>query len=218
MAAATIMGCGDNQARWSQKAQNLLYDKYGEDFQVIAIGKSYGTFDNQTFTALCAPEARMDCLFEAEIYKDSDYMQDGYVSRKVSVSMEETLGQCLDEMEADYYIHVAPGAKFMDSASGDLSLEEYLSLNPKNKFAVYLAVNLEDGDMATSDAAAAVQEGLSQLYPINGNLWISSMTKREIGEVRDYMVKKARTDDQFMKWMEGGKAGSYQIEDGRLKD
>lgn len=216
VSALGLSGCENSKEEWKQQAKELLSEKYGEEFEILSLGESYGNDGNKTYTVICAPEEDGTCRFEAKIEKDGSYFQDGYISTLISNDMEQRFSEKIRVYADSFYIHVAPGSKFVDSENTEMTLEEFLQENPKNRFAVYVAVN-ETAEEEKSKILEAVQEVLDMQKAISGSLDVSFLPEEKLDELQEYMSVRAVTDSGMIERIEAGRNETYKIETGKIQ-
>lgn len=213
--AGSIGACGIDKQEWEKQTRELLQEKYGEDFEILSVGKSYGNMGNATYTALCRPMLDEDCLFLTEADKDGEYFQDEYISTLISEKIENALDQGLEGVANDCYIHVAPGSKYVDSADTDMTLGEFLQMNPKNRFAVYAAVK---GDSRQAEEIInRLNHVLAGMDKINGSLRLSFLDQDGVDAVRERMERQGVTDSGFMELLSHGEERTFDIREGRIQ-
>lgn len=212
----SLSACGIDKKAWEDQTREMLQEKYGEDFEILSIGKSYGNMGNMTYTALCRPKGEEECLFLTEADKEGEYFQDEYISTLISQKIENVLEESLQDMAEDCYIHVAPGSKYVDSSDTDMTLEEFLQRNPKNRFAIYAAIEGEEGQ--TEKVTAALGKALENIDKINGSLRISFLDEQGVEAVRERMQQQGITDSRFMELLSQGEERNFDIKEGKIQE
>lgn len=212
----SLSACGIDKKAWEDQTREMLQEKYGEDFEILSIGKSYGNMGNMTYTALCRPKGEKECLFLTEADKEGTYFQDEYISTLISQKIEDALEESLEDMAEDCYIHVAPGSKYVDSSDTDMTLEEFLQRNPKNRFAIYAAIEGEEGQ--TEKVTAALGKALENIDKINGSLRISFLDEQGVEAVRERMQQQGITDSRFMELLSQGEERNFDIKEGKIQE
>lgn len=212
----SLSACGIDKKAWEDQTREMLQEKYGEDFEILSIGKSYGNMGNMTYTALCRPKGEEECLFLTEADKEGEYFQDEYISTLISQKIENVLEESLQDMAEDCYIHVAPGSKYVDSSDTDMTLEEFLQRNPKNRFAIYAAIEGEEGQ--TEKVKAALGRALENIDKINGSLRISFLDEQGVEAVRERMQQQGITDSRFMELLSQGEERNFDIKEGKIQE
>lgn len=212
----SLSACGIDKKAWEDQTREMLQEKYGEDFEILSIGKSYGNMGNMTYTALCRPKGEEECLFLTEADKEGAYFQDEYISTLISQKIENVLEESLEDMAEDCYIHVAPGSKYVDSSDTDMTLEEFLQRNPKNRFAIYAAIEGEEGQ--TEKVKAALGRALENIDKINGSLRISFLDEQGVEAVKERMQQQGITDSRFMELLSQGEERIFDIKEGKIQE
>ena len=212
----SLSACGIDKKEWENQTREMLQEKYGEDFEILSIGKSYGNMGNMTYTALCRPKGEEDCLFLTEADKEGTYFQDEYISTLISQKIEHVLEESLQGIAGDCYVHVAPGSKYVDSSDTDMTLEEFLQRNPKNRFAVYAAIEGEPGQI--EKVRAALNQALEKIDKINGSLRLSFLDQEGVEAVRERMEQQGITDSRFMELLSHGEERGFDIKEGRIQE
>lgn len=95
--AIMLGGCGlFNNPKYSTSAQTKLAkerlrEKYGEEFELSAIGGRWGTGSNTTFTVIAYPVNNPELLFQAEISKEGTFMYDRYIDKILCTELKGSI-------------------------------------------------------------------------------------------------------------------------------
>lgn len=217
VAITNLMGCQEMQQERVQLAQQLLADKYQEEFVVYSQGRSYGTAANNTFTVIAYPEMQKDIKFAAEIEKEGAYMFDQYVSRKVSAKIEQQVEKVLASEIKDFAVKIGASNKVTDTVDSNISIEEFIQLEDSVQFAAYIVVNKQEIEkMETQHLYTLISEIYGNIPDIKGSVRLYFTTADKIDLVHDYLNETANMDEGYKDIVGKEKNVYLQIDNSRL--
>lgn len=150
----SLLGCNKVNEAAAKKVEAKLEEKYGEKFEVQALGNRFGTKENDTVTTVVKAE-KSNVLFEAVMNKDGKLERENYLVRKLGTEagkvLEEKLKQEGIESKSNLF---ALGGKKIDEETSEIQLNEYIETHSPLKFAGIMV--LEDNGNATPEKIAKV--------------------------------------------------------------
>jgi hypothetical protein len=199
-------------------AQDLLQEKYGEEFVVYSVGNSWGTLTEDTFTALSYEKNSPTVRFEAKVDKDGSYLIDEYISRKVSDKMEKRMLEVMRDSSFNLALKVGPDIKVIESSDANMSVEEYMEQLPKLGFRFYVVT---DANSLSNEEASEMLDVLSQsvqLYPnINGSLDLYFSSPSTVDQFNDYIKENPNADNGMFELLEEATHAQYDITNSTLE-
>jgi len=126
---------------WPETAEKLLQEKYGESFKVVSIGNSYGTGTDLTFTVYCHPVKDETVLFEAEIYKSGQGIEDDYLTSLMSVMIEKELMTILKAYSLDVMAIVNIKDELSSESQLPTTFKEYVDYFKGNTLSISIVVD-----------------------------------------------------------------------------
>lgn len=206
MVTVLLGGCGwitgeSTTQKQIKIAENLLKEKYNEDFEVVTIGERWGTLTNNTFTVRCIPVDNPEYIFKAEIEKSGAYMFDSYVSTIVCKKLQKQLEGIIDNDNVSVFISSRPSFIVEDS-SKDISVSDFVKENDAD-FVIYLV---------TTESYEQIRESIDKFISENPDI---------SGVVRYYENVSEEQLEQFKKDLKGATEFTHDMDkdfDGLLKD
>lgn len=199
-------------------AEELLQEKYGEEFVVYSVGNSWGTLTEDTFTALSYEKTSPTVRFEAKVAKDGSYLIDEYISRKISDEMENKMLEVIKDSPFTIALKVGPDIKIVDSNHSDMSVDEYMKQVPKLGFRFYVVT---DAKNLSAEEASEMLDLLSrsiQLYPvINGSMDLYFDSHSTIEQFNDYIKENPNADSGMFEILEEANHEQYNITNSTLE-
>lgn len=199
-------------------AEKMLNKKYGKEFVAYSVGNSWGTMNEDTFTALCYEKSSPTLRFEAEIDKDGTYMFDEYVSRNVSEKIESKIQSQLENSPFKIAVKVGAGVTNIDSNQYDMSVEEFIKLVPTSSFAIYIVI--EKQDLSIDEARILVEQlstSVKEFTTLNGAMDIYVGKESMLDDFNKYNKENPNADSGMFDTVKEAKNGLYQIEGGKLQ-
>ena len=179
-------GCGlANNTKYSTKAQvqmakDLLKEKYGEEFEISAIGARYGTLSNSTYKVVAYPVNNPKLIFAAEISKEGSYFHDEYIKKIVCNELTEDIVSKIS-FDATFFISCLPNT--FEIAKNDITLNELVAQNSKTEFVIWMVYS---NDTELTDIITALNDIFASYPNLNG-------------EIRYYVVDDKSTVEEFGK-------------------
>lgn len=201
---------------WTEQAEELLFEKYQEEFCICSIGKSYGNDGNLTYTVTASPKADSNCLFYADIAKTGAFMQDSYISAIICRKICNEIKEELPLNDEEYYLYFAPGSKWVEGSDKNMTLHEFIATNPKNRFVIYFAIEKHIDKAKQDKVINAIQKCLCGKGNISGILRLSYLNVNEINNIKEYMSVRAWSDSGLIKILESGEEQRYEIDCGTI--
>lgn len=213
---AISYGINENKNEWIHQAEDLLFKLYEESFEIMAIGKSYGTQMNNTYSVIARPEGNYDCVFEAEIHKEGKFILDSYISNLLSQKIKSIMEEKVRKISENFFLYVGTRCKYLRTQNKDITLEQYLELNPWDSFSLFIALDVDQLSVTVEDLNKNIQEVLNKLYPINGYLNISVLKEKDIQNLNTYIRYRADIDSVTMDILESGNVCTLEICKGNI--
>lgn len=141
----------------AEKAEELLYKKYGKEFVVDSLGGRWGTATDMFYTCACHPADDENFIFKATIAKDFSTLNDDYGSIIVAKKLSEGLEKELSDVGITASVFVE-----FDSDTGiyketmDLDYKEIVRLG----FAPMVYAVIE----VTDDCSEEVEQKIKELF------------------------------------------------------
>jgi hypothetical protein len=166
----SLLGCNDIDKKQAADVENLLKEKYGQEFTVRSIGGRYGTANNDTVTTYVHPTNHESLLFKAIMTKDGKLVADSYIPRIISDSLNQVLQQELQnegiESETFTFVMQADSSK---ESNPDISLEEYVTTYKPGYFSAHMIVKENanvTGENFEEALSAVYQAGLKTTFQV----------------------------------------------------
>ena len=199
-------------------AETLLQKKYNEEFVIYSMGKRYGTLTGNTFTVMCSPKDNPNLKFNAEIDKDGSFMQDEYVSRKVSDLIEKDLTKTFSKNFKDFVIKVGAAGKTTDSNNSNMSIQEYFKLKNDTWFAIYIVIDKDNlKDVSDDTIYNSISDTVGSVPNLSGGLKVYVVTKGVLQKAITYFKDYANLDSSFDELVSNPEDISSGFENGVLK-
>ncbi|MBY0099158.1 hypothetical protein [Mesobacillus maritimus] len=153
----SLLGCSDSDKNQAADVENLLEDKYGQEFTVRSIGGRYGTATNDTVTTYVHPADNEKISFKAVMSKDGELVADSYIPRIISHSLNQILKQELQAtgIESET-LAVIMKANSSAEKNPDITLEEYVKTYKPGYFSADMIVK-ETPDLKAEQFEHALQ-------------------------------------------------------------
>ncbi len=193
-------------------AENLLHEKYGEEFVVYSVGNSWGTLTEDTFTALSYEKNSPTVRFEAKVAKDGSYLIDEYISRKISNEMESEMLEVMKDSPFTIALKVGPDIKIVDSTNSNMSVGEYMEKVPKLGFRFYVVTDAKKLSAEEESEMLDLFIRSIQSYPaINGSVDLYFGSPSMIEQFNDYMKENPNADSGMFEILEEATHEQYNI-------
>lgn len=90
----------------AEKAEQMLYEKYGKEFVVDSLGARWGTATDMFYTCACHPVDDESFVFKATVSKDYSTLNDDYASIIVAKTLANGLERELSDIKTTKTIFV----------------------------------------------------------------------------------------------------------------
>ncbi|MCB6415397.1 hypothetical protein LI221_10035 [Faecalimonas umbilicata] len=188
-----VAACGMTQKEYETQALTMLEEKYGEEF---AVQEYCGMeFLDGYFTVKCYPRENPDVIFEAKTACDGGYIQDEYVAALVCRKAEQRIDDNLAHLEGYLLEKALPVSREVDSVDTNMSVEEFMELKSKNRFAVYLMYCPQERNI--EKVYAELQKTFYGLECMSGNIQLYIMQEEELREMQEYFAETAEFGREF---------------------
>ncbi|RHW42737.1 hypothetical protein D1B31_03895 [Neobacillus notoginsengisoli] len=156
-----LLGCQSSQAT-AKQVEEKLEEKYGEKFEVLALGNRWGTKDNDTVTTN-VKAIKNNVIFETVMYKNGELKYDTYLVRKIGTDVgnvvQEKLKQEGIESKSKLF---AMGGEDLVVKTAEMDLMEYIQTHSPEKFVGIMVVE-DNGHAAPAKIAKAFKTAYSEL-------------------------------------------------------
>ncbi|WP_404330067.1 hypothetical protein [Mesobacillus maritimus] len=137
----SLLGCTISDKNQAVEVEQLLEEKYGQEFTVRSIGGRYGTASNDTVTTYVHPAENEGISFKAVMTKDGELMADSYIPRIISDSLNQVLRQELQsEGIESKTMAVIMKADSSAEKNPDITLEKYVKTYKPGYFSADMIV------------------------------------------------------------------------------
>lgn len=190
---AELTACQKTQGECEKQTLALLEEKYNEEFVVEKYcGQEYL---EGYYTTICYPQKAPDILFEVKTAFDGGEIQDAYVSASVCRKAEEQIDSNLEHLDGYLLEKVVPVSRNVDSENADMSMDEFMTLKSKNRFAVYLMYCPQEKNVVK--VYREIQDTFVGLECMSGNIQFYILQEEELKEVQAYLAETAEPDYEF---------------------
>ncbi len=211
--AAGLTACEKTQKEYEEQALCMLEEKYKEEFTM----HEYCSLDylEGYYTVICYPKEVPQLLFKVKTACDGSYIEDEYISAVICHKAEQKIDENLMFMEGYLLEKVIPVSRLVDSSHADMSVEEFMSLKPKNRFAVYLMYCPEQKN--AEKLYAEIQKTFQGLECVSGNIQLYIMQEEELKEMQGYFAGTEDLDYRFEKMTEHTERITIPFEYGKIQ-
>jgi hypothetical protein len=141
----------------AEKAEELLYKKYGKEFVVDSLGGRWGTATDMFYTCACHPADDENFIFKATIAKDFSTLNDDYSKIIVQRNLTEGLEKELSDIGISASVFVEFHSDIgIEKETMDLDYKEFLRLS----FAPIIYAVIE----VTDDCSEKVEHKINELF------------------------------------------------------
>ena len=160
----------ENTNNTVETAKKLLGQKYGLDFEVLAIGNR---LDRETADLIVVAEDDPDRCFKAVVNNDIPKCSDNYVRRCVGIRLRDELVGMLKENGAEAYCIVKLLSEDdSDETDTEISIEEYFERYQVSGMLIYMmAPSSQEGGSPTPQTIKAACDALHDRYRVTVTLW-----------------------------------------------
>lgn len=201
--------------RYCSQAKKVLSDKYGKTFEIYRIDRLDKL--EKFYQIEAASSERPDLRFLARIEKDGDLITDQYISRGMGQRAEEILSEILMEDFEVFSIKAGWGIKWSKSNETKMTLEHFISLNPKNPLMIYLDVLWENGfEIDVEKFYGRLMEMAGSLLNVSGVIVFSIIPLQIFSGVVVYLREHANVDGSYYLMKEGYRSLRIPFGKGKL--
>lgn len=137
----SLLGCTNSDRNQAEDVEQLLKEKYGQEFTVRSIAGRYGTASNDTVTTYVQPDENEGLSFKAAMNKDGELVADSYIPRIISDSLNQVLKQELQSQGIESEtMAVIMKADSSAEKNPDITLEEYVKTYKPGYFSADMIV------------------------------------------------------------------------------
>jgi len=198
---------------YEELAVKLLNEKYQDSFEIEKVQNH--RFLKGYYTVIAYQTENAEILFRARINADGKAVSDNYVTKIVCVDLADKVAQNLDVLGGIYYIFAEAMLEPEMLNNPKVTLEEFLSIFPKNKFTIY--VNYCPKEKDADEIYQALKNALQDLPAINGKIRLFIMDEAMLSKVQDYQETRDRCYDDYEDMTEVYFAGEIPFENGKIK-
>lgn len=204
----------DKVLSYEELAIELLNAKYNDSFAIETV-QSHSFFRGY-YTVIAYQEENGDVLFRADVNSDGTGISDNYVTKLVCHNLADKVAQNLDALKGIYYIfaEVMVEPTMLDNIK--ITLEEFMKITPKNKFAI--TINYCPEDTNAEEVGSVLNETLKGLECISGKIYLYVMDELMLSKVQNYMETHDRCYDEYRKMVDKYSAGILDFEKGIIKN
>lgn len=165
----------------AEMAEQMLYERYGEEFVVESLGGRWGTATDYFYTCYVHPANNEELSFRADVSKDYTILHDEYARILGQKNAEQYLmDNCISQYDIEPCLFITSGNKFVDSCEGDMSAEEFF----KKSSDIFLMV-LVDEDVDMDMLQEQIIKSIDQYNKLDTCIYMyyaSNDIKKEFGE------------------------------------
>lgn len=196
--AAELMACVPNRTEYEELSVRLLQEKYDEEFE---IAKYLGRQSmNEYFQVVAFSKDYPELLFEAKVACDGSYVMDEYVASRVCHLAGERIEHNVGALPGYMQIKVEAVSKSIDSDKADMSVQEFMSVKTKNRFAVYLIYCPSGKD--SEKTYQAIVSAFSGLECMSGNIQFYLTDEKILKQAQEYLSETTNIDYEFTEALE----------------
>lgn len=193
----SLLGCSDMDKNQAEDVQNLLKEKYGQEFTVRSIGGRYGTATNDTVTTYVHPTDNESLSFKAVMNKSGELVADSYIPRIISDSLNQTLQQDLEaEGIESETIAVIMKADSSAEKNPEITLEEYVKTYKPAYFSADMIVK-ETADLTPERFEKALQSVYQAGSDTNFQVHVHVIAEADYEEVSAEYQQLAEVSDSW---------------------
>lgn len=153
----------------AEKAEQMLYEKYGKEFVVDSLGGRWGTATDGYYTCNCHPVDNESLEFQAIINKDYSSMEDQYATKMGEKAMEDYILRAISNIDPDPRVLVESSNKAIVCNDNNISFEDFVKYN--NEQDIYIRILL-DVEPENNSYIQKLNDILSNIDLLNGYIYI----------------------------------------------
>lgn len=200
-----------------EMAQDLLKEKYHEDFKVYGSGGGFGSLTGNTFMVVAAPVKNQDLKFEATVEKDGAYIIDEYIQALLEEEIKSIMSNEMNALSDDYLIKAYVAYAETSVNKDSISIEQYSKENSDSPIVIDLILNEDKLTNENPEQEYAVLSDLfSKKLPINAALDIFYTNKDTLRECEEYLSENAETEDDYYEMLGNSKEILIGISNGQF--
>lgn len=213
IAAVDLTACVPNRKEQEAQAVQMLNEKYHEEFEIEKYLGQESMSDY--YEVLAFSTEHPDILFEAKAAVDGSFITDEYVSSRVCRAAEEQIERNLGGLTGYLQVKVQAVSKSIDSVQADMSMQDFMSIKTKNRFAVYLIYYPAEKNIA--QAYQALANTFAGLECMSGNLKLYITNEKVLKQVQAYLTETAKVDYEFDEVLEHTEPVTLPFENGVIQ-
>lgn len=211
--ASELMACVTNRAGYEELAIQMLQEKYAEEFEIERyVGRQSM---KEYFRVVAFSKKYPEVLFEAEVACDGSYVMDEYVASRVCHLAEEQIEHNLGVLQGYVQIKVVAVSKSIDSNNADMSIQEFMAIKTKNRFAVYLIFSPSGKE--TNKIYQGLSSALFGLECVSGNVQLYVTDEKILKKAHKYLSENANIEYEFTEVLEHIKPIEIPFENGVIQ-
>lgn len=197
----------------AEMAEQMLYEKYGEEFVVESLGGRWGTATDYFYTCNVHPANNEELSFQATVSKDYTKLEDEYATIMSQKSAEKLLyDNCLSVIDDTATIAVFSRKRTIDCDKDNMTLDSLIE-NNLVKISIYVLV---DEEVDRNEVVSCIYNMFAE-YQCQCTVYIHVYTatdilKRSFEEWKstnyiydDELDKLLRYSDEILVKIDGGK-------------
>ena len=167
----SLIGCSYIDKNQAADVEELLKEKYNQEFVVTDIGGRYGTAKNDTVTTYVHPKNNENLVFKAVMYKDGSLYSDGYIPRLIGDQLNQILKQELEKagIKSETFTFVM-NADSSPETNPKITLEEYVQKYKPGYFSAHMIVKEKSGltpEQFEQALTAVYKAGLNTTFQVS---------------------------------------------------
>ncbi|RHW42736.1 hypothetical protein D1B31_03890 [Neobacillus notoginsengisoli] len=145
----SLLGCNQVNEATAKKVEEKLEKKYGEKFEVQALGNRWGTKENNTVKSI-VKATKNNVIFDAVMNKNGKLESETYLIHKIGAEAGSVLTQNLQKEGITSKVKLrAAGGKKLELNDSTITLPEYIKSHSPKKFVGIMI--LEDSENASPE-------------------------------------------------------------------
>lgn len=181
--AEVLSACGVRPEEKESRAENALQNKYGKEFEVLEVYPQ--KFGDLYYEVLAYPVDEPLVRFSAAIDTEDENISDSYVERRVCAAIAQRAEENLDQLPGAYYLAVYAGGPQPFAEDPNISIEDYVALDPLNIFRVELLIIPDGKD------PEALYNSIGNLFSgmdcLSGAIRLYLVNEEQMGAAQEYL-------------------------------
>lgn len=183
VAMETMQSYISNPEKSESHAKAVLEMKYQKKFEITKINAlkfNDGYYEVQAY-AIDEPEMR----FWAAVDMEDDNVSDSYVERRICEMISQKAAENLDGLPGYYYLYTYASGPQPAANDVNISIQDYVALDPNNDFRIELFVCPENSDVKKMYICVAKMLKGLQFLPVNATLYL--MDEKNMAGIQAYL-------------------------------